>query len=168
MPKGNRRSDRILDHSYLEGIDALDEHRLRAMRGECEEEESVVSYERSLIHGRLSILTAELHRRANGGPAQSLIDRLPEILSGGKPATHRGAFPKLDPPAMYETPRRRVEKLVNDDTLARLPELSDAEVHTIVRTLEETERDVSETRRAILAVLDRLIEELGRRLAPRT
>jgi len=168
MPKGKRRSDRILDPSYLEGLDALDEDRLRAMREECEEEENVVSYERSLIHSRLSILNAEIARRANGGPAQSLIDRLPEILAGGKPSTHRGAFPKLDAPAIYETPRRRVEKLVNDDTLARLPELSDDEVHEIVATLEATEREVSESRRAIQAVLDRLIEELGRRLAPHT
>ncbi|MGH2726465.1 MAG: aerial mycelium formation protein [Actinomycetota bacterium] len=168
MPRGKRRSDRMLDPSYLGGLDALDEGRLRAMREECEEEENVVSYERSLIHSRLSILNAEIGRRANGGPARSLVDRLPEILSSGKPATHRGAFPKLDPPAMYETPRRRVEKLVNDDTLARLPELSDAEVHAIVVTLEETEREVSEARRAIQAVLDRLTEELGRRLAPHT
>jgi hypothetical protein len=168
MPNGNRRSDRIVDPSYLEGIDGLDEERLRAMRDECEEEEGVLSYERSLIHGRLSILEAELARRADGGPAKSLIDRLPEILTGDKPMTHRGSFPKLDPPAMYESPRRRVEKLVADDTLARLPDMSDAEVNEIVQTLESAEREVSESRRAIQSVLDRLIEELGRRLAPRT
>lgn len=168
MPKGNRRSDRIVDPSYLEGVDGLDEERLREMREECEQEEGVLSYERSLIHARLSILEAERARRADGGSPRSLIDRLPEILTGDKPMTHRGSFPKLDPPAMYETPRRRVEKLVADDTLARLPEMSDAEVSEIVRTLESAEREVSESRRAIQAVLDRLIEELGRRLAPRT
>ena len=168
MPGGNRRSDRILDPSYLDGIDRLDEERLRAMREECEEEESVLSYERSLIHGRLSILRAEQERRANGGPPQSLIDRLPEILTGTQRPTHRGSFPKLDPPPLYETPRRRVEKLVTDDTLARLPELSDAEVQAISETLETTEREVSQARRSIQDVLDRLIEELGRRLAPRS
>ena len=109
MQKGKRRSDRILDPSYLEGLAGLDEEHVRAMREECEEEEGVLSYERSLIHARLSILQAEQTRRVEGGPAKSLIDRLPEILSGDRPVTHRGSFPKLDAPALYETPRRRVE-----------------------------------------------------------
>jgi hypothetical protein len=168
MQKGKRRSDRILDPSYLNGLDGLDEEGLRAMREECEEEEGVLSYERSLIHSRLSILEAEQARRADGGPSKSLIDRLPEILAGPQTKTHRGSFPKLDPPAMYETPRRRVEKLVNDDTLARLPELPDEELRGIIETLETTEREVSASRHSIQVVLDRLIEELGRRLAPRT
>jgi hypothetical protein len=168
MQKGKRRSDRILDPSYLEGLDGLDEEHLRAMREECEEEEGVLSYERSLIHSRLSILEAEQARRADGGPSKSLIDRLPEILTGHQPAAHRGSFPKLDAPAMYETPRRRVEKLVNDDTLARLPDLPDDEVRSIVETLEATESEVSAARHSIQVVLDRLTEELGRRLAPRT
>lgn len=168
MKKGKRRIDRILDPSYLEGIDGLDEEPLRAMREESEEEEGVLSYERSLIHGRLSILQAELERRVDGGTAKSLIDRLPEILSGDRPMAHRGSFPKLDAPAMYEKPRRRVEKLVTDDTLARLPDVPDADVRAIVETLEAAEREVSESRRAIQAVLDRLTVELGRRLTQRT
>src|SRR5688572_15159960 len=131
----NRRIDRITDPSYLKSVDGLDEDRLRAMREECEEEEGVLSYERSLIHGRLSILQAELSRRKTGGPAESLIDRLPAILSGDRPMTHRGSFPKLEAPAIYETPRRRVEKLVADDTLARLPDMPDADVRAIVETL---------------------------------
>lgn len=168
MPKGKRRSDRILDPSYLEGLSGFDEENLRAMREECEEEEGVLSYERSLIHGRLSILQAEQARRADGGPPKSLIDRLPEILSGDRPMTHRGSFPKLDAPALYETPRRHVEKLVADDTLARLPDMPDGDVREIVETLEAAEREVSAARHSIQVVLDRLIEELGRRLAPRT
>ena len=168
MQNGKRRLDRILDPSYLEGFDGLDDERLRTMREECEEEEGVLSYERSLIHSRLSILAAEQARRADGGPPRSLVDRLPEILTGHQPATHRGAFPNLEAPALYETPRRRVEKLVNDDTLARLPDLPDEELRTIIETLEATEREVSAARQSIQAVLDRLIEELGRRLAPRT
>lgn len=168
MQKGKRRSDRILDPSYLDGLDGLDEERLRAMREECEEEEGVLSYERSLIHSRLSILEAEQARRADGGPSKSLIDRLPEILAGHQPATHRGSFPKLEAPAMYETPRRRVEKLVNDDTLARLPDLPDDELRAIVETLEATESEVSAARHSIQVVLDRLTEELGRRLARHT
>ena len=165
---GNRRIDRITEPSYLEGLVDVDDDRLRAMRDECEEEEAVLSYERRLIHGRLAIITAELERRANGASGRSLIDRLPAILSGDEAPTHRGSFPKLTPPPVFENPRRRVEKLVADDTLARLPELSDDELHRIRQDLEEAEGEVSRNRRSVLDVIDRLVEEVGRRVSQRT
>ena len=168
MAQGKRRSDRILDPSYLEGIEQLDEEHLRALRDEAEQEENVLSYERRLLHARLDIIRAEIKRREAGDPPKSLIDRLPEILTGGEQQTHRGSFPNLDPPEIFDPPRRRIEKLVTDDTLVRLPDLSDEEVRTILADLEGIEGEISESRRAIQDVLDRLIEELGRRLAPRT
>lgn len=168
MAKGNRRSDRILDPSYLEGIDGLDEERLRALKEEAEQEETVLSYERRLLHARLDIIRAEIARRESGESSRSMIDRLPEILTAGEQPTHRGSFPKLDPPPAFDPPRRRIEKLVTDDTLARLPDLSDEEIASILADLEGIEGEISESRRAIQAVLDRLVEELGRRLAPRT
>ncbi|HJR18079.1 MAG TPA: aerial mycelium formation protein [Actinomycetota bacterium] len=168
MAKGNRRSDRILDPSYLDGVENLDEEHVRTLREECEQEENVLSYERRLLHARLDIIRAEIERRASGGSPKSLIDRLPEILTGGEQPTHRGSFPKFDPPDVFDPPRRRIEKLVTDDTLARLPDLSDEEIQTILADLEGIEGEISESRRAVLTVLDRLTEELGRRLAPRT
>jgi len=166
MPTGNRRIDRILDPSFVVGLEGRDVDDIRRMRDECEEEETVLSYERRMIHARLDIIAAELERRASGAPASSLIERLPQILApSGGTRTDRGAFPKLAPPPAYDPPRRRVEKLVSDDTLARLPDLDEAEIRRIVTLLEETEREVSESRRAVQAVLDRLAEELGGRYA---
>ena len=160
---GNRRIDRILDPSYVEGIADAPIEALRAKRAECEEEEGVVSYERGLIHSRLKILKAEEERRVSGAPARSLIDRLPEILADEN-RTHRGSFPKLDAPQLHDHPRRRVEKLVTNDTLARLPELSDDEISRAIAALDEAEREVSEIRNDLLAVLNPLIEEIGRRV----
>jgi hypothetical protein len=168
MAKGNRRSDRILDPSYLDGMEQLDEEALRARKDECEDEETVLSYERRLLHARLDIIRAEIERRASGESSRSLIDRLPEILTSGEQPTHRGSFPKLDAPPVYDPPRRRIEKLVTDDTLARLPDLPDEEIQKILANLEGIEGEVSESRKAVLSVLDRITEELGRRLAPRT
>jgi len=161
---GKRRIDRILDPSFLDGLSDASLEILRTKRDDCDEEESVVSYERQLIDGRLRILKAEHDRRASGGSPKSLIDRLPEILSS-EVVTHRGSFPKLEAPPIYDNPRRRVEKLVTNDTLARLTELSEAEIATAVKALEEAEREVSKTRRAVHAVLNQLIEEIGRRKA---
>lgn len=163
-PGGNRRIDRVLDPSFVEGIDRSSLAVLREKRDECAEEESVLSYERSLIHTRLRLLKAEADRRRTGGSARSIIDNLAQILSDEN-VTHRGSFPSLEAPPIVDNPRRRVEKLVNDDTLARLPDLSDEEISSTTAALEDAEREVSESRRAVHAVLDRFIEEIGRRKA---
>jgi anti-sigma-K factor RsiG len=163
-PRGNRRIDRVLDPSFIDGIERNNLAKLREKRDECAEEESILSYERSLIHTRLKLLKAERERRESGAPARSLIDNLAQILSDEN-VTHRGAFPSLEAPPIADNPRRRVEKLVNDDTLSRLPDLTDAEIADATAKLEAAETEVSESRRAVHAVLDVLIEEIGRRKA---
>ena len=163
-PGGNRRIDRVLDPSFVQGIDRSPLAALREKRDECAEEEAVLSYERSLIHTRLRLLDAEAERRRSGGDARSIIDNLAQILADEN-VTHRGSFPSLEAPTLPDNPRRRVEKLVNDDTLARLPDLSDAEIADATATLKAAELEVSEQRRSVHAVLDRLIEEIGRRKA---
>ena len=160
---GNRRIDRILDPSYIEGLGDLSTEELRAKREECEEEEFVFSYERRLLHARMDLLEAERKRRAAGDPPRSLIERLPQILAD-EDRTHRGAFPNLEPPPIFENPRRRVEKLISDDVLTRLTDLPDDEIAAVTATLKEAERDVSDSRRAVQAVIDRIVEELARRL----
>ncbi len=161
---GNRRIDRVLDPEFLEGLEHAPLEALRERRDECAEEESVLSYERSLIHTRLRLLKAEQDGRSSGGSARSLIDRLPEILADDE-VKHRGSFPSLEAPPIYDNPRRRVEKLITNDTLARLPELSEGEIRAAVTALDDAEREVSENRKAVHAVLDRLIEEIARRKA---
>jgi hypothetical protein len=160
---GNRRIDRILDPSYIEGLGELSTGELRAKREECEEEEFVFSYERRLLHARMDLLGAERKRRAAGESTHSLIERLPEILAD-EGRTHRGAFPNLEAPPIFENPRRRVEKLITNDMLTRLTELPDDEISTVTATLKEAEREVSDSRRAVQAVIDRIVEELARRL----
>jgi hypothetical protein len=160
---GNRRIDRILDPSYIEGLGDLSTEDLRAKREECEEEEFVFSYERRLLHARMDLLDAERKRRAAGESPRSLIERLPEILAD-EGRTHRGAFPNLEAPPIFENPRRRVEKLVTNDMLTRLTELPEGEISAVTETLKVAEREVSDSRRAVQAVIDRIVEELARRL----
>jgi hypothetical protein len=161
---GKRRIDRILAPTYLKGIADAPLETLRTKRDECDEEESVLSYERQLIDGRLRILKAEQERRASGAAPKSLIDRLPEILASEQ-LTHRGSFPSLEAPPIYDKPKRRVEKLIANDTLARLTDLSDAEIDQAAAALVEAEREVSQNRRGVHGVLNQLIEEVGRRKA---
>lgn len=157
---GRRRIDRILEPDYARDIGQLALAELRARREECSEEEALLSYERRLLHGRLDILGAELDRRA--GKEGSIVDRLAEILADD-PRPSRGAFPQDRPLPSFENPRRRVEKVVSDDTLANLPELGDDRIREIVESLRAIEHEVSEQRRAVQSVLDTLTQEVARR-----
>ncbi|MFN2614149.1 MAG: aerial mycelium formation protein [Actinomycetota bacterium] len=160
MSDNKRRIDRVLEEGFLTDLSERSLDEIRAMRLDAAEEEAICSYERRLLHGRLAILRREVDRRA-GTRTGSIIDTLPEILADESRAS-RGSFPGNDPNIAF-TPSRRVSKLVNDDTLARLDALSDDELRARIKELEEVERDVSETRRSVLAVLDALNEEIGRR-----
>lgn len=159
---GRRLIDRILSPAYVEGLAALSMPDLRARRAECEEEEALLSYERRLLHARLDILSAEQARRAGGGGGPSLVSRLAEILAD-EPRQSRGAFSRDVATPSFDQPRRRVEKLVSDDTLATLAEIPDDRVAAIAASLVSTEAEVSEQRRAVQGVLDALTQEVMRR-----
>ena len=160
---GTRRIDRVLEPSYLEGLSELTIEELRAKREECEEEEWSLSFIRRMLHARLDILEDEQKQRATGGERRSIVERLPEILAD-EDRSHRGSFPRLDAPPMVDNPKRHVEQLITNDTLLRMSELSDDEIADVIATLRAAEGDVSESRRAVQAVLDPIVEELARRL----
>jgi hypothetical protein len=162
MTGGQRRIDRILDTAYLEGLTERPLSEVRKIRAEVEEEEALLSYERRLLQARIDIIKAEKERRA--GTGGSLIERLPQILAD-EPRPSRGSMPPLRDPPSLENPRRRVEKLVSDDTLLNIPDLSDEKIDEIVTTLQGAEQEVSEQRHAVQTILDALTGEVGRRYA---
>jgi hypothetical protein len=160
--KGKRRMDRITSRTYLDGIESRPLAEVRSMRAECLEEESTLSFERRLVHARMDILRAELDRRSGAAADASIVSRLPEILADERRAS-RGAFPRVEQAAMVEHPRRRVSKLISDDTLANLPALSADEISSTLRLLGEAETETSETRRVVQSVVDALSAEIARR-----
>lgn len=162
-----RLVERIVDPAYLEGIGDKDLATLRAMREECREGELELSFERRLCQARIDILTAELERRASGDESD-LLARLPQILA--KDAMSRSgdeALPSRAPdfsiPRNADIPRRRVEEIVGEQTLARMPSLSPEEIRGIVASLGEHERRVSERRRNVHEVIDAIQAEIVRR-----
>lgn len=158
---GKRRIDRILSEAYLEGIGERSLPDVRAMRDECREEETVLSFERRLLHARMDILRAELDRRTGGGA--SLLERLPAILAGDDEPSTRGAYPGKDPVMDFDQPKRRVERLISDGSLANVATMAADEVEQIIGLLSDAEREVSESRRTVQRVLDALTAEIARR-----
>jgi hypothetical protein len=60
-------------------------------------------------------------------------------------------------------PRRRVEEIVGEQTLARLPHLQSEEIKSIIGSLAEHERAVSDRRRRVHEVMDKIQAEIVRR-----
>lgn len=160
-----RLSERVTHPAYLEGLRDKSINDLRAMREECREAETEVSFERRLCQARLDILAAEINRR-EGGSEDDLVSRLPEILGGEKRQTDQplpSRAPDFSVPRNADVPRRRVEEVVGEQTLARLPEIDVDELHQIMDTLADYEKTVSARRRAIQDVMDKVQGEIVRR-----
>ena len=124
-----------------------------------------MSYVRRLAQARLEILRAEQDRRARGGSVADLVAALPSILAdpGPRPAPAASRMVRrLAPDPTIEWTRGR-EVLISDDTLANLPVLTDAELAERLEELGLLEREVSETRRSLHGVIDRIDADLARR-----
>lgn len=161
---GNRRIDRIRRPEFVEGLSELPLEELRERRDECYAEREYLSLLRRLVQGRAEILRAEIERRGQGGEASSLIDRLASILSAEGQGPSRGEAVKVGlPDEEMLIARRRVERLVADAGLSDPGALDDDRLAQAVDLLASEEREVSETRRVVLDVLDVLQEELKRR-----
>lgn len=162
-----RLVDRIIDPSYLEGLHDHSIDELRMMRDECAEGETEVSFERRLCQARIDILSAELDQRSGNGGGGDLISRLPQILaeerSGGAERALPNRAPDLSIPRNTDIPRRRVEEIVGEQTLARLAQVPTEEIRKIIESLAEHERNLSDKRRRVHEVVDKLQNEIVRR-----
>lgn len=160
-----RLVERITEDSYAQNLGDRSMQELRQMRDECKEGENELSFERRLVQARTDILKAELQRRAGGGD-EDLMQRLPQILKsegglGDVPLPSRA--PDFSIPRNVDVPRRRVEEIVGEQTLARLHTVRSEEIQGIISSLQEHERALSERRRRVHEVMDTIQAEIVRR-----
>ncbi|GIU90869.1 MAG: hypothetical protein KatS3mg010_1968 [Acidimicrobiia bacterium] len=155
----------LLDPQYVASLDRRTLDELRIMKQECADYEHAVSYSRRLAQARIEILEAEQRRRASGGSLEELVAALPEIL-GAEPGRATATSARLatpEKPAIeLRWPDGR-EELVGDTTLANLPSLDDASLGSSVERLRDFERELSDLRRDLHAVLDAIEREIATR-----
>lgn len=161
-----RLVDRVADPAYVEGLGSKPLDELRRMRDECRDADNEVSFERRLSQARIDILSAELARRQGGGD-EDLLSRLPQILASegrsGSDAPLPERAPDFSIPRTADVPRRRVEEIAGERTLAQLPQLSVDEVRGIIESLGEHERTLSERRKKVHDAMDAIQDEIVRR-----
>jgi len=167
--KKRRLVEKIMDPEYPGDLKGRSLEDLRAMRDEGREGENELSFERRLCQARIDILTAELERRTGDDEGSGdLVDRLPQILAtetvrsrGDRLIPERA--PDFSVPRNADVPRRRVEEIAGEQTLARLSGLSTEEIRGIIGSLGEHEAHVSERRRKVQTVVDSIQAEIVRR-----
>jgi len=161
MTDAHDRSARVLDPSYLDDVESSTLDDLRVKHAECVELETEVSYVRRLTQARIDILEAEIERRANGGSIEDLIQHLPQILADpgprGNPASSHLPLqlaPEQDSEWAPDLARF-------DGLLANLPTLTPDQLQEAIAGLRLLERDVSDQRRELFAVIDRIDASLA-------
>ena len=165
MSEHRRRIDEVLDPAFLTKVSDWPLDDLRRRHAECLEIETEVSYVRRMTQARIDILEAELARRASGGTVGDLIAALPEILAdeGPRAPAEKSRLTRYLAPSMDIQWRRGREHLITDDTLAKLPNLDDDELRSTIRELGRLEQQVSQQRRDLHQVIDRMEGDLAAR-----
>jgi hypothetical protein len=165
MSEHRRRIDKVLEPGFLADVSEWPLPELRRRHAECLEIETEVSYVRRMTQARIDILEAELDRRATGGSVGDLIAALPEILAdeGPRAPVEKSRLTRRLAPSMDIEWKRGREHLITDDTLATLPNLDDDELRATIRQLGELEQEVSQQRRRLHQVIDRMEADLAAR-----
>lgn len=161
------RLDRVLGPDYLGDLASRALPDVRAMREECEDIETGLSFVRRLVQGRLDIVAGELdRRRAGGDPADIslLIDRLPEILSERTRSPGSGRLPLLMVPGeLDEAFTTELDSIISAGRLASLPDVGEMDLIGISTQLRQLEERVSARRRQLFTLIDALRAEITRR-----
>lgn len=162
--RSRRRLDRILDPAYLQDLESISTEELRARKAECEELETEVSYARRLLQGKLDILRhgMKLRRTDTESRVAALVEKLPTILAE-RSTTGAGRLPRILMPPNAARLRRDAERLASEESLADIEELSAEDLQAMLDRLGEAERETSQQRRRVHAVVDEVSAELVRR-----
>jgi hypothetical protein len=159
-----RLVERLVDPGFREGLRDRSLDELRAARAECNEGEIELSFERRLCQARIDIISAEIEQR-RGGTSGSLVDRLPQILATER--SRENGLPSRAPdfsvPRNADVQRRRVEEIVGEQALARLPEVPEEELKVLIRSLADHETRLSQRRKQVQEVMDEIQDEIVRR-----
>ncbi len=158
----------VFDPAYLAGLQQLSLEDLRSKRDVCAELETGLSYLRRLAQARIDLLTAETERRDLGLSApkpDALVGQLPQILGEHARPGGPGRLPALLAPAEGAQDRlaARVDRICPSEQLGYLADLASTQLEELLAGLVSLERDVSDERRALHAVQDRIQEEIVRR-----
>jgi hypothetical protein len=165
MGERRRRIDKVLDATFLTNLSEWLLDALRSRHAECLEIETEVSYVRGVTQARIDILEAEIDRRASGGSISDLIAALPEILAdeGPRAPVEKSRLTRRLAPSMDIGWKKGPRATHHRRHPGEAAELDDDELQSTLRELGQLEQQVSQQRRELHQVIDRMEADLTAR-----
>jgi len=155
--------ERLLAPDYLDGLRERSLEDVRAMRAECQEAETAVSYLRRMAQGRLDLVHACLDHHEDGGEnLDSLVERLPSIIGSGpaRPQGYGRLPSQMSPDLDRDDLTQELDGVLDADHTATLTTMSEAELRTVGEQLTAIEQRISDQRRALHERIDTLQAEI--------
>ncbi len=163
----NRNLDRVLNPSFLDGLELWAMPDVRSARGDVQVLEDAASFLRRLIQARLDIIGNELAVRGGSGiDDRTLVESLTAILAdhSQRPNIASGRLVNTEPGDLQTTwAGHRADLAMGGRDIAEVTELDQEVLYSLTDSLSELERDVSGERRKLHDLLDRLQGEVVRR-----
>lgn len=160
------RIEHVLDPAWVPDPSSLPMEELRERRGELQEVEVTLSYQRRIAQGRLDIVAAERERRAQGGPPldpDAVVAHLTGILAPNTRGQGIGRLSQLLAPEPTEAETPELDAIAGSEVLASLPTMSDDALDRLIKELAQFEAGCSKSRRALHDRIDSLQGEVVRR-----
>jgi hypothetical protein len=157
--------ERLFEPDYLDGVETRSLDEVRAMRAECQEAETVVSYLRRVVQGRLDVVHSFLDHHNSGqsvGDLDSVVEDLSSIIGSG-PArpSGNGRLPSQMSPDMEKVDlTREIDDVLDADGIGKLPTMTEDELRTLGGRLTTIEKRISDQRRTLHERIDALQAEI--------
>jgi len=154
---------RLLAPGYLDGLAERPIEEVRAMRAQCQEAETAVSYLRRVAQGRLDLVHACLDHAGDGTPdLDALVRDLPAIIGSGppRPAGYGRLPAQMSPDLDDPDLTAEIDGIMDAATVAALPTLDADELRALGARLTTVEARISDERRALHERIDTLQAEI--------
>jgi len=152
--------ERLFASDYLDGAAQRPLEDVRAMRAECEQAETAVSYLRRVAQGRLDVVHSFLDQRESGagGDLDSVVGELSSIIGSGParpPGFGRLPFP-MTPDMERDDLTGEIDAVLDAGGIGRLPTMSEDDLRSLEVQLAAVEKHISDQRRALHERIDAL------------
>ena len=153
---------RLLADDYLDGMKECSLEEVRAMRSECQDAETAVSYLRRMAQGRLDIVHAYLDHLEDGSMTDlpSLVEHLPSIMAGPPRPAGPGRLPSQMAPDMEGDFAKEVDDILDAERIPQLPSMDRNQLLQVAEELSAIENRTSHERRALHERIDKLQAEI--------
>lgn len=163
--------EQLIDPDFVGDLRSLSLDEIRRRRGQCQDAEEALSFQRRLVQGRLDIVQADLYRRSGERELTTaeLVESLPDILvEHGDRHLGPGRLTSVDTDKTqlgddFDELAGRLDRIVDGARLSKLADEEESTVRRMADELDQLERAISGQRHKLHHHIDQFQAEMVRR-----